>query len=90
MATNEMVERVAKAIYESPIGGDPYAPRWDDMREKHKDTFRDLARDAIVAMREPTEEMINSGRAADNGSDRNLGEAGAKEAWKLMIDAALK
>lgn len=77
---SEMVERVAAAIDEA-------IEKWDPRASK----FRDFAaRAAIKAMCEPTETMVEAGYMADNGEDRNLGERGAKEAWQLMIDAALK
>ncbi len=100
-----MVEKVARAIahsHGSKITGpgrhrasDEFA--WDAshdyMRQyvdKHWKEHEHAARFAIEAMREPTEDMVQAGWCANNGEDRNLGGDGAKEAWQLMIDAALK
>jgi hypothetical protein len=52
---SEMVERVARAIFECEkwefASSDPYDEQPDGMKE----TFRGVARAAIAAMREPTE-----------------------------------
>lgn len=45
--------------------------------------WRDVARDAIEAMREPTKEMIDAAWADAMGED-------AGDVWRAMIDAALK
>lgn len=76
---NEMVERVAKAI---------------DDAEGHAtvkgfgaaDKAIHMARAAIAAMREPTEDMIAEGEACD---DCDSGNASAVVHWLSMIDAAL-
>ena len=70
---NEMIERVAQAMMDSDYSEDG-APV-----NIH---FGILARAAIAAMREPTEEMMNV--ACDGPSKR------ARECWKCMIDEALK
>lgn len=73
---SEMVEQVAKAIWElwSNIDGVYDQPAWADLKEKDK--CLDLARAAIEAMREPTKAM------------RLLGND--REIWRAMIDAALR
>lgn len=73
---SEMVERVARAMFEADRGGS-----WDDVRENSKAMWRSFARAAIEAMREPTEAMINVGWRSMN--DERL-------PWEVMIDAALK
>lgn len=79
-----MVERVAAAIAAAKRAG-YFTTGSDGMTmERH------LARAAIEAMREPTAAMVDAGYDANNGEDRNLGALGAKEAWQLMIGAALK
>lgn len=57
---SDKVDLVAKAIYLSPIGGheDPYAPRWDELRENQKEGFRENARAAIEAMSDDLEFKI--------------------------------
>lgn len=88
---SEMVERVAIAIARSR----GLLPRSDAIPQEalwlyfpKEQAFKE-ARAAIEAMREPTKKMVDAGQDADNGENRNLGERGAKEAWQLMIDAAL-
>lgn len=61
---NEMIERVAKAIGKLPL----------------ITSNTELAKAAIAAMREPTEEMILAGDSDVNGRGN----------YKNMIDAALK
>jgi len=57
--TNEMIERVARATYESffeNLIGD-LEPTWDELPEDAKDRLRHSIKCGIKAMREPTEEM---------------------------------
>lgn len=77
--SNEMIDRVAKAIAKS-MSANPV--RWDD--------YIPEAKAAIVAMRDPTEEMV---KAIDDTLDK--GDAGKTkdttvELWQASIDAALK
>lgn len=72
---SEMVERVAKRLYEK-IHSSPIPPNWGmvvGLGGQH--VWLDLARAAIEAMREPTEAMR---------------PAQTKEIWQIMIDEALK
>lgn len=76
--TNEMIERVAKAMMEASttVG---------------HSSWSDIARAAIEAMREPTEAMIEHADANAFGGVAP-GEPlyhGAKNTWQHMIDAAL-
>lgn len=68
--SNEMVERVAKAIYDN-----------SGMTYSNQQYYQGLAKAAIAAMREPTEEMVNA---------YNNQEPLSREAYRAMIDAALK
>ena len=75
---SDMVEWVAKAMLNeaSELDGDNYTwetPYW----QMH---YSALARAAIKAMREPTDEMFLAGRA----------EAGTNNKWRTMIDEALE
>jgi hypothetical protein len=75
-----MVDRVADAIARA---------------ESHKsDTmYADMARAAIEAMREPTDEMIEAAVNRDNPSDSDILHyvpCSHEEAWGAMIDAALR
>lgn len=92
---SEMVERVARAI--CAADDEP----WDELGETSEDNapfgysrqwYRGLARAAIAAMREPTEEMI-SGEGVHEHVHWDYSCyvcGGAQEHWYAMIDAALK
>jgi hypothetical protein len=67
---SEMVERVAKVLR------DNFDPGWEP-------DFQEMARDAIKAMREPTDEMI---WAAEQTHSEELA---ARFAWQSMIDVAI-
>ena len=90
---SEMVERVARAmaskLSEQQLGSDP---PWHD--PEFRQNAIEVARAAIEAMREPTNEMIC---AADNLSseistadDRISVPASPEMTWPAMIDEALK
>jgi hypothetical protein len=84
---SEMVERVARALYESE-GSDMLAkadhafpkPSWDRAHPALKDDCRVKARAAIEAMREPVWAMRRAGIGA---------EPDFEYVWLAMIDAAL-
>lgn len=71
---SEMVERVARAIRD----GMPLEPTWEDWQEQ--------AREAIAAMREPTEAMNLAGWLSPMSPPMSP----PKWCWQAMIDAALK
>jgi hypothetical protein len=85
---SEMVERVAiamydaegfqRAIYKSGAEG------WPHDREDVRDRYRKIARAAIAAMREPTNEMLDASGEVDEGWGRN------HAIWRAMIDKALE
>ena len=84
--SSEMVERVAKAIYEQQganQGG--YALTFEQINEVRRQCFFLEAIAAIKAMREPTEAMIDASNREWDGrmSYRSSG------AWQACIDAAL-
>jgi len=74
----DMIERVAKAINDAMLQHGDYKPD-------------ELARAAIAAMREPTEDM---GGAAVTDHDNHAHHMSSyhcvTEAWRNMIDAALE
>lgn len=72
---SEMIERVARAIMseENPDSLDQYSA---------------MARAAIEAMREPTDEMKNCSEEVHWGYSCHVC-GGLKEGWQAMIDAAL-
>ena len=69
---SEMIERVAKAL----------RLRADQEPPPHQEALRNIARIAIEAMRDPTEEQL---RAAWDKVDYNIDDF-----WRVMIDASLK
>ncbi len=74
---SEMVERVARAVWEAT-----YTSPWgsSSMDAELMEVFRSRAVVAIKAMREPTEAML---RASYEPGPRG-------EKWRAMIDEALK
>lgn len=85
MTEQSMVEKVARAICDSDFcdNGDHGAGEaWAGMDEQQRDYYRDNARAAIKALREPTEAMIATAAWED-------GEYTARTVWGQMIDAAL-
>lgn len=85
---HEMIERVAKAIFEKRYEavGSYQNLKWKDY--KGKDFYIEDAKQAIKAMSEPTEKMINSPRARCY----NTGPYGDKEVRRIftaMIDAVI-
>lgn len=78
---SEMIERVAKAIYESAYG--PQA-NWENLGREQKSEYLKHARAAIAAMRKPTQGMLEAlNRRAQCISDIDGG-------WCAAIDEALK
>lgn len=82
--SDDMVEQVAKAIYESGTAR-PYKWRWKEL-DRFQEPYRRIARDVIAAMREPTEAMI---KAHAHPIEPNNWGPGIRANWQSMIDAAL-
>jgi len=74
---SNMIERVARAIADE---GAYILPG-----ESHQDVDRRVARAAVQALREPTDEMVKAG-AHGSGEDS---ETTALGAWQAMIDSIL-
>lgn len=83
--SNELIERVARAI--NPNAFDPKHSHIEncDECEWYRDIARKQARDAIEAMRKPTDAMI----AAIDTIDESEIEL-VKQNWQAMIDEVLK
>jgi hypothetical protein len=78
-----MVERVAHALSEEAD--------WDGVMPHRQARYRRQAWLAILAMREPTEEMMQDGRGmfADRVDINWAGDSDpARDIWQAMIDAA--
>lgn len=71
-----MIEKVARAMYAQYDWG---------IQNDMKLVMHSTARAAIVAMREPSEEMINGTLYPNTNRDSSI-----KETYQAMIDAALK
>lgn len=78
---SEMVERVARAIALADLDPETRAAVDPDVWFV-AESYYALARAALEAMREPTQDML----LADPRRDMDLSE----ESWAAMIDAALK
>lgn len=88
---NEMVERVARAIYETNpdrIRGEPML--WIGLSPMRRQKFCEKARAAIEAMREPTPEMFRAAYAENNGKWMDSEYAPPNACWRAMINAALR
>lgn len=86
----EMIERVAKALYERDGNENDWAKADGDCRR----LYRKCARVAVKAMREPTDAMLSAGDSMmpqiAPGQDITTGHDALKDAWPAMIDAALR
>lgn len=102
MAESEMIERVARAIYEADPAedqetdidgrslGKPYPIPWDSICEfdaPSVEVFRRMARAAFEAMRRPTEAMDDAGCKVCDEQCRHGGHI--NNIWAAMIDKAL-
>jgi len=92
---NEMKKRIAEALccpggcgarYEGIVTRDH--PRITICRAATIAMFEERARDVLKAMREPTKEMVDA--AMDYGWQPEPLNIGYDDAWRAMIDAALK
>lgn len=83
---NEMIERVAKALFVAHTGGP--AERWDSRAVK--EDWYPLAHTVLMAIREPTDDMISAGIIERH--DTGVPEAWSKATaniYRAMIDTAL-
>lgn len=100
---SEMVERVARAIYAREklrsesmerIANQGSEGPWVSLLlpyESQNEIYRDLARGAIAAMREPTEAMRAAADALEDQPGRDKGDREDGEAhWRAMIGEVLK
>jgi hypothetical protein len=93
---SEMIEKAAKAMREMEIARDrkEHGERgrlasWDDLAkfDGSQDIYRDLARAAIEAMREPTQAMLDTVTAYDQ--EEPFSDATMRSVYQEMIGAAL-
>ena len=94
---SDMIERVARAMHHAECQphrehtgyGDTW--QWEDAMPAVRERHLAAARAAIEAMREPTEEMVESVRDHDNywGYYADGRPSGPDNCWRGMIDTAL-
>jgi hypothetical protein len=93
---SDMVERVAKVLYES-IYTDIWPPSPFDAELRTADDWRATARRAIEAMREPSDAILEAGSwqsnhypaVPDGSSTPPVHRFVVTQMWRAMIDAAL-
>ena len=87
----EIVERVARAIWEVERASVTGPPEWEMLGEWAQGKYCDRARAAIRALDSPTEEMIQAIVAILKTTDRGLGsfDGLARAIVKAMLTAAL-
>lgn len=91
--TNDVVERVAKAIYETahPVALKDPKYEWKTMEPLYRKTWIAAARAALQAMREPTDAMAREpARVGVSCGEDLVGRDVAVETWTVMIDEALR
>jgi hypothetical protein len=72
-----MIDDVARALWNA---GKMPDPPWEETSELQKRFYRTLARSALQAMRDPTEEMLFA---------RGTNPKEAEDYWQAMLDVAL-
>jgi hypothetical protein len=91
---SEMIERVAKAIYEADgfcLGGWSVDKAWPADREDVRAKYRQLACTAIAAMRDPTDAMADAPDVyAGLDDEYGLTRRQTIPVWQAMVDQALK
>ena len=82
--TQTMLERAARAAYETPHG-----PRrlWSDLSDRGKDLAVNQARAVLMAVREPSDDLAN--KACQPIADTVPFNPCPREAFTAMIDAIL-
>lgn len=84
----EIIERVAQAIYRAQKGRDASEEFWTTPATG-ANFYRDMARAAIAAMREPTEAMIDASPIEGVAWDK-YSRGYATDCYRAMIDAAIQ
>lgn len=86
---SEMVERIARSIHQYRARESVY----ENMSQTIKNRYLGEARAVIEAMRDPLDNMIAAAIARDESGNSELSDYIAcshEEAWRTMIDEALK
>lgn len=78
---SEMIERVAKALYDNMCLANPHVmTTWETLSWDLKSYYSEQARAAIEAMHNPTRNMVHAALECDGPPSIN---------WQAMIEAAL-
>lgn len=95
-----MIERVAEALdtwgwfqprQETPAGFECLLANTPGQTTRMRNDLRKRARFALEAMREPTQDMLDApGEALVSVGDYTMSAHEAREAWRAMIDEALR
>ncbi len=88
---DELVERVAAAVWKAWRGPEELGAAWPDVSERSRRIGRAMALAAIAAMREPSEAMLDAARDWSGAKyGKPIGDDAAIGCWQAMIDEALK
>lgn len=86
----EMIERVAKALFEhASVGHILNLAQYSDLKERNKELWKASAIIAIKAMREPTEKMKTLVTDDIVITDKCYYCGGHIQGWRAMIDAVI-
>ena len=78
---NEMIERVGKVAWERLF---PYAGPWREPGDAEQDRVREVVRECIKAMEQPTADIV------DAGTDAIIKYKNMDDCWRAMIMEASK
>ena len=89
---SELIESVARALYETETGRSDWGEETEWMDGRQRAYWCDMARAAILAMREPTQEMLNEPVPLSGGGTEcdYATEEDRRDHWQAMIDVALE
>ena len=85
-----MLEKAARALYEFGMMAD--CPKWDQLEQRYRQDFYDIARAVLMAVREPDTGVGLMGAEEVNRNMRGVVKAdycAAKDSFTAMIDAIL-
>jgi len=86
---SEMIERVARAICREWLEADYEGEKVDRLVDRGWRCWQAVARTAIAAMREPTDDVIHSAPHWSCSECDGVNYTTNRDAWYAMIDAAM-
>lgn len=76
-----MLEKAARALYEFGMMAD--CPKWDQLEQRYRQDFYDMARAVLMAVRDLTPEIVDTATdAAEEASETH-----ADQIWPSMVSA---